>query len=187
YCSSAGAEPDEIPVRPEISQAKSLIDIGTRQIFSEEHDIFRENVRRFFRDELAPHQDRWEKQGHVDKEIFWHKLGAQGYLGVDLPTELGGIGGDFLSSTIMIEEQMYQNFIGASIVVHNEMAIPYISVYGTPEQKSNYLPRMVRGECVGAVAMTEPSAGSDLQGMRTYAKKDGDDWILNGSKVYDHI
>ncbi|XP_071826548.1 long-chain specific acyl-CoA dehydrogenase, mitochondrial-like isoform X3 [Apostichopus japonicus] len=178
---SVGTQPD---VRPEISQAETLTDIGTRPIFSEEHDIFRENVRRFFRDELAPHQDRWEKQRHVDKDLFWHKLGIQGFLGIDLPTELGGVGGDFLSSTIVLEEQMYQYGIGSNLVAHNDMAIPYIRIYGTPEQKSKYLPRMVSGECVGAVAMTEPSAGSDLQGMKTYAKRDGNDWILNGSKVF---
>ncbi|PIK36194.1 putative long-chain specific acyl-CoA dehydrogenase, mitochondrial isoform X2 [Apostichopus japonicus] len=170
--------------RPEISQAASLLDIGTRRIFSEEHDIFRENVRRFFTDELAPHQDRWEKQGHVDKDIFWKKLGQQGYLGIDLPVELGGIGGDFISSTIVLEEQMFLGYIGASLYVHNEVVIPYISTYGTPEQKEKYLPRLVSGDIVGAVAMTEPSAGSDLQGIKTYAKKEGDDWILNGSKVF---
>ncbi|PIK36192.1 hypothetical protein BSL78_26973 [Apostichopus japonicus] len=127
---------------------------------------------------------RWERQGYVDKEVFWRKLGAQGYLGVDVPTDLGGVGGDFITSTIVIEEQVYQHFIGTNVVAHSDLTMPYIVSYGTPEQKSKYIPGMVSGEIVGAIALTEPSAGSDLQGMKTYAKKKGDDWILNGSKVF---
>ncbi|XP_072021534.1 long-chain specific acyl-CoA dehydrogenase, mitochondrial-like [Amphiura filiformis] len=170
-------------VRPEIGQASSMLDIGTRSIFGEEHDIFRQNLRRFFQEEVAPHQQRWEKAGHVDKEI-WEKYGAAGLLGISVPAEHGGVGGDVIMACIAIEEQMYANGVGPAAALHGDIIMPYISQYGTKEQREKYLPEMMAGRMVGAIAMTEPSAGSDLQGIKTYAVKDGDDWILNGSKVF---
>ncbi|XP_071497770.1 long-chain specific acyl-CoA dehydrogenase, mitochondrial-like [Diadema antillarum] len=173
----------EQSTRQYVGQSETLMDIGTRPIFSEEHDIFRRNVRRFFQEEVAPNQDRYEKQRHIDKEL-WEKMGAAGLLGVDTPEEIGGIGGDILMAAITWEEQAYVNGAGSSFALHSDIVMPYIAQYGTQEQIEKFLPDMTAGKKVGAIAMTEPAAGSDLQGIKTYAKKDGDDYILNGSKVF---
>ncbi|XP_029930459.1 long-chain specific acyl-CoA dehydrogenase, mitochondrial-like [Myripristis murdjan] len=169
--------------RPETASAKSLMDIGTRRIFTEDHDLFRQNVRRFFQEEVIPHHNEWEKAGQVSREL-WEKAGEQGLLGVVIPEEHGGIGGDLLSAAVVWEEQMYSNCTGPGFTLHSEIVMPYISNYGTKEQIDRFIPQMVAGKCIGAIAMTEPGAGSDLQGVRTYAKKDGSDWILNGNKVF---
>ncbi|XP_028663926.2 long-chain specific acyl-CoA dehydrogenase, mitochondrial [Erpetoichthys calabaricus] len=176
--------PDTLKVfRPETSSSKSLLDIGTRRIFQEEHDIFRQSVRRFFQDEVVPHHGEWEKAGQVSREL-WEKAGKQGLLGVYIPEEHGGIGGDLLSAAVVWEEQMYCNCSGPGFSLHSDIVMTYISHYGTKAQIHRFLPNMAAGKCIGAIAMTEPGAGSDLQGVRTHAKKDGDDWILNGSKVF---
>lgn len=169
--------------RPEINQSAKLTDFGTRKIFSEEHDIFRQSVRRFFQEEVAPHHTEWEKAGQVSREV-WEKAGAQGLLGVNTPAEHGGVGGDVLSTAITWEEQMYVNCSGPGFGLHSDIVMPYISHYGTKEQIEKFIPAMTAGKCIGAIAMTEPGAGSDLQGIRTNAKSDGDDWVLNGSKVF---
>ncbi|NP_957475.1 long-chain specific acyl-CoA dehydrogenase, mitochondrial [Danio rerio] len=171
------------PFRPETSMAKTLMDIGTRRIFSEEHDLFRQNVRRFFQEEVAPYHAQWEKAGEVSREV-WEKAGEHGLLGVYTPEEHGGIGGDLLSAAIVWEEQMYSNCSGPGFSLHSEIVMPYISHYGSKAQIERYIPQMAAGKCIGAIAMTEPGAGSDLQGAKTFAKKDGTDWILNGSKVF---
>ncbi|MGH0120626.1 UNVERIFIED_CONTAM: hypothetical protein FKN15_009991 [Acipenser sinensis] len=169
--------------RPETSLARSMMDIGTRRVFSEEHDIFRQSVRRFFQEEVAPFHQQWEKDGQVSREL-WEKAGQNGLLGVNIPEERGGIGGDLLSAAVVWEEQMYVNCTGPGFALHSEIVMPYISNYGSKEQIEHFLPLMTAGKCIGAIAMTEPGAGSDLQGVRTFAKKDGSDWILNGSKVF---
>ncbi|XP_054751188.1 long-chain specific acyl-CoA dehydrogenase, mitochondrial-like [Lytechinus pictus] len=169
--------------RPLIGQAETMMDIGTRPIFSEEHDMFRTSVRRFFQEEVAPNQDRYEKQRVVDKEL-WEAMGSAGLLGVDIPESQGGIGGDLLMTSIVWEEQAYVNSAGTAFPMHSDIVMPYISQYGTPEQIEKFIPAMTAGTKVGALAMTEPAAGSDLQGIKTSAKKDGDDYILNGSKVF---
>nr|XP_054749849.1 long-chain specific acyl-CoA dehydrogenase, mitochondrial-like [Lytechinus pictus] len=169
--------------RPCPGQAETMMDIGTRAIFGEEHDMFRTTARRFFQEEVAPNQDRYEKQRHVDREI-WEKMGAAGMLGVAIPAEKGGVGGDLLMTAITWEEQAYVNGAGTSFPLHSDIVMPYIAEYGTQEQIEKFLPDMAAGKKVGAIAMTEPSAGSDLQGIKTIAKKDGDDYILNGSKVF---
>ncbi|XP_073502706.1 long-chain specific acyl-CoA dehydrogenase, mitochondrial [Phyllobates terribilis] len=169
--------------RIEPSQAKSLMDIGTRRIFTADHDIFRESVRRFFQQEVAPYHAEWEKAGQVSREL-WEKAGQQGLLGASIPEEHGGIGGDILSSAVVWEEQMYVNCTGPGFSLHSDIVMPYISRYGSKSQIQKYIPQMTAGKCIGAIAMTEPGAGSDLQGVRTNAKKDGSDWILNGSKVF---
>ncbi|KAG8432627.1 hypothetical protein GDO86_017031 [Hymenochirus boettgeri] len=175
------ASEDEI--RPETSQVKTLMDIGTRRIFSSDHDIFRESVRRFFQQEVSPYHSEWEKAGQVSREL-WEKAGQQGLLGASIPEDHGGIGGDILSSAIVWEEQMYVNCTGPGFSLHSDIVMPYISRYGSKSQIEKYIPQMTAGKCIGAIAMTEPGAGSDLQGVRTNAKKDGSDWILNGSKVF---
>ncbi|XP_035657542.1 long-chain specific acyl-CoA dehydrogenase, mitochondrial-like [Branchiostoma floridae] len=185
-CRSTGA-PDENVVleqfRPETSSVPSMMDIGTRRIFSEDHDIFRASVRRFWAEEVAPNHTQYEKDGQVSREV-WQKAGEQGLLGVPTPEEMGGIGADVLYAAIMWEEQMYSNCSGPGYAMHSDIVMPYIQKYGTPEQHERFMPDMIAGNKIGALAMTEPGAGSDLQGIRTNAKKNGDDWILNGSKVF---
>ncbi|XP_054634748.1 long-chain specific acyl-CoA dehydrogenase, mitochondrial [Dunckerocampus dactyliophorus] len=169
--------------RLETSIAKNLTDIGTRRIFNADHDIFRQSARRFFQEEVVPHHEEWEKAGHVSREV-WEKAGERGLLGVMVPEECGGIGGDLLSAAITWEEQMYSNCSGPGFALHSDIVMPYIVKYGTKEQIKRFLPEMTSGKCICAIAMTEPGAGSDLQGVRTYAKQDGSDWILNGNKVF---
>ncbi|XP_062302669.1 long-chain specific acyl-CoA dehydrogenase, mitochondrial [Osmerus eperlanus] len=171
------------PSRPETSSAKTLMDIGTRRIFSEDHDLFRQSVRRFFQEEVVPYHKEWEKAGQVSREL-WEKAGEQGLLGVYTPEEHGGIGGDLLSAAVVWEEQMYSNCSGPGFALHSEIVMPYISNYGSKAQIDRFIPTMAAGKCIGAIAMTEPGAGSDLQGVRTNAKQDGSDWILNGNKVF---
>ncbi|XP_076153278.1 long-chain specific acyl-CoA dehydrogenase, mitochondrial isoform X1 [Alosa pseudoharengus] len=169
--------------RLETSSAKTMMDIGTRQILSEEHDLFRKSVRRFFQEEVMPHHTEWEKAGQVSREV-WEKAGECGLLGVFTPEEHGGLGGDLLSAAVVWEEQMYSNCSGPGFSLHSDIVMPYISHYGSNTQIEKFIPPMVAGKCIGAIAMTEPGAGSDLQGVKTYAKRDGNDWILNGNKVF---
>uniref|UniRef100_A0A452IH60 Uncharacterized protein n=1 Tax=Gopherus agassizii TaxID=38772 RepID=A0A452IH60_9SAUR len=176
-------ENHELVVRQETSSAKTLMDIGTRRIFSSDHDIFRESVRKFFQEAVLPYHAEWEKAGQVSREL-WEKAGQQGLLGVNISEKHGGIGGDLLSSAVVWEEQMYVNCSGPGFSLHSDIVMPYIANYGSKDQIERFIPEMSAGKCIGAIAMTEPGAGSDLQGVRTYAKKDGSDWILNGSKVF---
>ncbi|TWW63956.1 Long-chain specific acyl-CoA dehydrogenase, mitochondrial [Takifugu flavidus] len=169
--------------RPESSSAKTMMDIGTRRIFTEEHDIFRQSVRRFYQEEVVPYHSEWEKVGHVSRES-WEKAGSHGLLGILIPEEHGGLGGDVFSAAVTWEEQMYSNCTGPFFALHSDIVMPYISNYGSKEQIERFIPEMTAGRCIGAIAMTEPGAGSDLQGIRTHAKRDGSDWILNGSKVF---
>jgi alkylation response protein AidB-like acyl-CoA dehydrogenase len=152
---------------------------------SEELELFRDNVRRFIETEVTPHYDSWEKDEIFPREL-WNKVGEQGLLGVDMPEEYGGFGTDFLFSMVIQEEFAKANCaaVGGPMAVHSDIVAHYILNYGTEEQKQTYLPKMVSGECVGAVAMTEPGTGSDLQGVRTTAKRDGDDYLINGSKTF---
>ncbi|KAH9514303.1 hypothetical protein Btru_028661 [Bulinus truncatus] len=169
--------------RPEACQSANMMDIGTRRIFNEEHDIFRQTARRFMADEVVPHHPKWEEEGQVSREV-WEKAGKMGFLGIDTPEEHGGLGGDFITSSVVMEEQSYANCSGLGWPLHSHIVMPYISHYGSKEQIEKFIPNMTAGKCIGAIAMTEPGAGSDLQGVRTNAKKDGSDYILNGSKVY---
>ena len=150
-----------------------------------EIELFRDNVRRFLTAEIAPHYEQWEKAGMIPKEA-WLALGANGLLCVDAPEEFGGIGAPFEFSCVVLEEVGRAGFgaLGANLAVHSDIVAPYIAHLGTPEQKAHYLPKMVTGECVGAIAMTEPGAGSDLQGAKTSAVPDGSDYLINGSKTF---
>ena len=152
---------------------------------NEELELFRENVKRFIAAEVTPYYEQWEKEEIFPREL-WAKLGAQGLLAVDLPEAYGGFGTDFLFSMIIVEEFSRANCgsVGGAMTVHSDIVAHYILNNGTEAQKQRYLPNMVSGECVGAVAMTEPGAGSDLQGIRTSAKRDGEDYIINGSKTF---
>mmetsp|Transcript_39416 Transcript_39416/g.101027 ORF Transcript_39416/g.101027 Transcript_39416/m.101027 type:complete len:446 (-) Transcript_39416:542-1879(-) len=175
------------PPRPEVSQAERLTSIGTRALFSAEHDLFRENVRLFFEREVAPFHAKWEKEGIVGRDL-WLKAGEADLLGVNLPEVYGGSGGDILYSAVMWEEQGYSGCSGPGFTVHCDIVMPYIRKYGTAEQREKYLPMMAKGEWIGAIAMTEPAAGSDLRGMKTNGvktMKDGrEGYVLNGQKTF---
>jgi len=161
----------------------TMLDIGARNLFNADHDMFREQVRRWMRERLAPLQNSFEENGQPTKEI-WTEMGEQGLLGVSIPAEVGGIGASFLEEAIVAEEMSYANCASPAMAVHSTICMPYLVHYGTKEQQERYIPAMTAGECVASVGMTEPDAGSDLQGIRTTAKRDGDDWIINGSKIY---
>ena len=150
-----------------------------------ELELFRENVRRFVAEQVVPHYRQWEKD-EIFPRTLWNTLGDQGLLAVDIPEEHGGYGADFLFSMVIQEEFSKANCaaVGGPMAVHSDIVCHYILNQGSEAQKQYYLPKMVSGECVGAVAMTEPGAGSDLQGLRTTAKRDGDDYIINGSKTF---
>ena len=154
-----------------------------RTVYSEDHDIFRMSVRRFCESEIVPHHDQWERDGQVSRDA-WLKAGEQGLLGCSIPPKYGGPGGDFLMSAVAIEELARVGATGPAFHLHSEIVAPYIVQYGTEEQKQAWLPKMVTGEVIGAIAMSEPAAGSDLQGIKTTALRDGNDIVLNGQKVF---
>ena len=154
-----------------------------RTLFGEEHEIFRGSVRRFIEKEITPYHDKWEKEGQVSREV-WLKAGEQGFLCSSVPEEYGGNDADFLYSAILLEEMAYANATGPGFHLHSEIVTPYILSYGTEEQKRKWLPKMISGECITAIAMTEPDAGSDLQGIKTTAIKDGNEYLINGQKVF---
>ena len=155
-----------------------------RVIFEPEHEQFRDSVRRFMQAEVAPHADRWRAAGMVDRETYL-KAGAQGLLCVFGEERFGGAGiDDFRFNQIIIEENMRHGDIGFYINLHNDLVAPYIHKLGSEEQKARFMPGIISGETILAVAMTEPSTGSDLAGMKTRAVKKGDHWVLNGAKTY---
>jgi acyl-CoA dehydrogenase len=152
---------------------------------NEELELFRENVSRFVESEVQPHYEQWEKD-EIFPRALWNKLGEQGLLAVDIPEEYGGFGVDYRFSMVIAEAFSRANCagVGGPMMVHSDIVSHYVLNNGTEEQKQKYLPGMVSGACIGAVAMTEPGAGSDLQGVRTTAKRDGDDYVINGSKTF---
>ncbi len=154
-----------------------------RTLFTAEHELFRDQVRRFIADEITPHHAEWEKAGIVPRSV-WHKAGALGLLCTAMPEIYGGAGGDFLFGAIMIEEMARAGATGPTFYLQSEIVAPYLVHYGTEEQKRRWLPPMATGEVVVALGMTEPSGGSDVAAMRTTAQRDGDDYIINGQKVF---
>lgn len=154
-----------------------------RPVFSEEHELFRRQVRRFVETEIVPHHANWEKDGRVSRKA-WLKAGEQGLLCVAMPEAYGGAGADFLFSMVVLEELARVGAMGPGFSLHSDIVAPYILHYGTDAQKQEWLPQMARGETIGAIAMTEPSAGSDVQSIRTTAVRDGDEFVINGQKVF---
>lgn len=154
-----------------------------RTIFSEEHTLFRQQVRRFAEKELAPKHAQWEEAGVVSREA-WLEAGKNGLLCCNVPEEYGGMGGDFLHSAIVLEELARLCISGPAFSLHSDIVAPYILHYGTEAQKQRWLPPMAKGEALAAVAMTEPSGGSDLQNIKTTAIRKGDEFVLNGQKTY---
>jgi acyl-CoA dehydrogenase len=155
-----------------------------RSLFSPEHDAFRDSFRRFMDKEIAPFHEAWEEQGYVDRAV-WRKAGDNGFLCMTLAEEFGGAGVDKLFSVIQMEELARGGFTGIGFGLHSEIVAPYIAHYGSDAQKQKYLPKLVSGEWIGAIAMSEPAAGSDLQGLKTTAIEQPDgSYLLNGSKTF---
>lgn len=155
-----------------------------RSLFTPDHEAFRDAFRRFMEKEIAPFHEQWEEQGYVDRKV-WNKAGDNGFLCMTMPEEYGGSGADKLYSVIQMEELGRGGFSGIGYGLHSEIVAPYILHYGTEAQKQKYLPKLASGEMVGAIAMSEPAAGSDLQGVKTTAIKQPDgSYLLNGSKTF---
>ena len=155
-----------------------------RTLFSPEHESFRDAFRRFVDKEVAPFHAAWEEAGYVDRDL-WRKAGANGYLCPTMPEEYGGAGVDKLYSVVQMEELARGGFSGVGFGLHSEIVAPYLLHYGTEDQKQRYLPRLASGEMVGAIAMSEPAAGSDLQGIKATALRQADgSYLLNGSKTF---
>ena len=154
-----------------------------RPMFTDEHELFREQVRRFAEKEIVPHHAQWEKDGMVSREV-WAAAGAAGLLCCTIPEEYGGAGGDFLHATIVIEELAKVGASGPAFHLHSDIVAPYIVTYGNEDQKKEWLPKLVSGETIAAVAMSEPGAGSDLQNIQTRAVRDGNHFVINGQKVF---
>ncbi|HMR75016.1 MAG TPA: acyl-CoA dehydrogenase family protein [Polyangiaceae bacterium] len=154
-----------------------------RNIFSEEHDLFRGSFRKFVQREVSPNQERWNDAGSVDRET-WSKAGQGGFLCPWLEPEYGGPGGDLLHSLIVIEElaRVYES--GFAMSLHSDIVVPYIHEFGDDAQKKRWLPGCASGDIVTAIAMTEPGTGSDLAGISTTAIRDGDHYVINGSKTF---
>lgn len=154
-----------------------------RSLFDSDHEAFRDMVVKFLEKEAVPFHAQWEEDGQIDRQL-WNKAGEQGLLCPCLPEEFGGVGADYLYSAIVMEEISRLGLTGIGFGLHTDIVAPYIEHYGSDAMKQKYLPKMVTGEMVGAIAMTEPGAGSDLQGVRTTAVRDGDHYIINGSKTF---
>lgn len=154
-----------------------------RTIFGPEHEQFRDTVRRFFDKHVLPHHRQWERDGIVPRSV-WREAGAQGLLCPMLAEEHGGSGGDFRYSAVIIEEIARTNASGLGFPLHSDIVVPYIADLATPARKRDWLPRMASGDMIGAIAMTEPGMGSDLKAVRATARRDGDDWVINGQKTF---
>ena len=155
-----------------------------RTLFNSEHDLFRESFKKFLEEDVKPYQEEWEADGIVPRET-WKKCGDLGFLVPAAPEQYGGLGqDDFRYEAIMIEELAAINEPGLALGLHNSLVAPYLLSYGNDEQKSRFIPKIVSGECILAIAMSEPDAGSDLAGMKTKAEDRGDHWLLNGSKTF---
>src|ERR1700756_4738146 len=154
-----------------------------RTLFREEHNIFRESVRHFVEREIVPFHAQWEKDGIVPRDL-WRKAGAEGLLCCTVPERYGGLGLDYLFDVIVFEELWRVGASGPGFLIHTDLVATYVLSFGTEEQKRHWLPRMVRGGAIGSLGMTEPHAGSDLKAVRTQAIRDGDEFVINGQKVF---
>ena len=153
--------------------------------FNEEHRLFRDNLRRFVEQQIVPNAAAWEEAGMVPREVL-RRMGELGFLGIRYPQRFGGSGLDTLYSALLAEELGRSTFGGfaVTVTVHTDMASPHLANFGTPEQLTRYLPGIVRGDSICAVAVTEPDAGSDVAGVRTRAVRDGANWVINGTKMF---
>lgn len=154
-----------------------------RTLFDADHLAFKDAFQRFVDKEIAPHHAEWEVQGYVDKSV-WRQAGQNGFLCMTMPEAYGGALDDKRYSVIQMEVLAAGGYSGIGFGLHSEIVAPYLLHYGTDAQKEKYLPKLASGELIGAIAMSEPAAGSDLQGVKTTAVRDGDDFIINGSKTF---
>ena len=154
-----------------------------RTLFTHEHELFRDTVRKFIEREIAPYHAQWEHDGIVPRDL-WTKAGEAGMLCCTVPEEYGGLGLDYLFDVVVFEEMARSGFTGPGFLIHCDLVATYVKSFGTEEQKKQWLPKMVSGEAIGSLGMTEPHAGSDLKAIRTRAVRDGDDYIINGQKVF---
>ena len=154
-----------------------------RKLFTSDHEAFRETVRKFYEKEVVPNIEKYEQQQHVDRDL-WNKAGAMGLLCATMPEAYGGSGVDRLYSMILIEEQAYAMDSSTGFSLHSDIVANYLNNFGNEAQKKHWLPKMASGETVTAIAMTEPGTGSDLQAVRTTAILEGDDYVINGSKIF---
>lgn len=154
-----------------------------RTLFREEHDMFRQTVRKFVEKEIVPYHAQWEKDGIVPREL-WLKAGEQGLLCCTVPEEYGGLGLDYLFDVVVFEELWRAGASGPGFLIHTDLVATYILSFGTEAQKKKFLPKMVSGEWIGSLGMTEPHAGSDLKAIKTRAVRDGDEFLINGQKVF---
>ena len=162
---------------------RPILNMLPRKLFNADHEAFRDTVRKFYEKEVVPNIEKYEQQQHVDRDL-WNKAGALGLLCTTMPEAYGGSGVDRLYSMILIEEQAYAMDSSTGFSLHSDIVANYIYNFGNEEQKLKWLPQMASGECVTAIAMTEPGTGSDLQAVRTTAVLDGDDYVINGSKIF---
>ena len=155
-------------------------------IFTDEHDMLRDALRSFIAREIAPHADEWEAQGSFPHGEVFRRFGELGFLGINLPQRYGGSEADFVATVVFAEEMVGCNSggVAASIGLHANIALPYIAHSGTEEQKQKYLIPGTRGDLIGSLGVTEPGAGSDVASMRTHALRDGDSYVINGSKIF---
>src|SRR5580693_4495366 len=156
-----------------------------RTLFSEDHDIFRASVRRFIEREMVPHHRQWERDGLVPRAL-WRQAGQQGLLCADIPEAYGGLGAEWHANIVVIEELARAGVSGpgSGFMVHSEMVASYLVSFASEQTRQRYLPKMVSGEMIGAIAMTEPGAGSDLKSLRTTARREHDSYVINGQKIY---
>jgi len=154
-----------------------------RDIFSDEHEHFRAEFRRFAESEIVPHLATWNEAGVSDKAA-WRKMGEAGFLGTNAPEEYGGGGVDFLFDAVVMEELAYIRAHALQVSVHSQICMPYLATYGSDAQREKFLTAAIRGECVLAIAMTEPGTGSDLANVQTRAIRDGDEYVINGTKTF---
>ncbi|MBE8516991.1 acyl-CoA dehydrogenase family protein [Amycolatopsis sp. H6(2020)] len=155
-----------------------------RTIFTEEHELFRRSARTYFEKECVPFVEEWEADGKVSREA-WLKAGEQGLLGWEVPEEYGGSGvGDFRYNAILTEEYWASGAVGIGLGLQNDIMAPYLITLTTPEQRRRWLPGFCSGEIITAIAMSEPGAGSDVRGLRTTARRDGDHYVINGTKTF---
>jgi len=154
-----------------------------RTLFREEHELFREQFRRFVADQIEPRIPEWNARGRSDREI-WRRAGENGYLGACAPEAYGGAGAEFTYDAIIMEEMAYARAHGMMISLHSDICLPYLLSFGNEEQKRKYVPGCVSGEILLGICMTEPAAGSDLQGLQTRAVRDGEHYVLNGAKTF---
>jgi acyl-CoA dehydrogenase len=154
-----------------------------RTLFNEDHEAFRDTVRKFITKEIAPYHAQWEEDGIVPTQL-WLKAGAAGMLCCTIPEEYGGLGLDYLFDVVVFEEMARSGFTGPGFLIHCDLVATYVKSFGTEAQKKRWLPKMVAGEAIGSLGMTEPHAGSDLKAIRTKAVRDGDHFVISGQKVF---